>query len=250
MNNIQWNKVTWYSKLIALILFVALPFIGFYYGAQYGKIIGTINQQSPLVAQEGGNTTTVAPNQSAALSSYYTTPSEWQIDANNTSGGFSIAYPIDFSAQDNYPATPSTDWRVNTNNITGVKYFTLSVPKAFEPQTNFADATLTVGASGASAAVTQCLTQDPANGPTAVATSSATINGISFTVFHSSDAGAGNIYETTSYRTVHGGKCYAVEYTVHSGQIANYPTSYNLQPLDEAKIATLMQNIIGTFKFQ
>jgi hypothetical protein len=248
MNNIQWNKVTWYSKSLALIVFVALPFIGFYYGAQYGKIIGTINQQSPLVAQEGGSTTTVASNQSVVLSSYYTTPSEWQIDANNTSGGFSIAYPIDFSTQDNYPATPSTDWRVNANNSIGVKYFTLTVPKAFEPQTNFSDATLTVGASGASAAVTQCMTPSPANGTAAATTSSMTINNVLFTVFHSSDAGAGNLYETTSYRTVHGGKCYAVEYTIHSAQIANYPASYNLQPLDEAKIATLMQNIIGTFK--
>ena len=35
---IEWNKVTWYSKFIALALFVALPFIGFYYGTQYGKI--------------------------------------------------------------------------------------------------------------------------------------------------------------------------------------------------------------------
>ncbi len=34
---IEWNKVTWYSKLLALALFVALPFIGFYYGVQYNK---------------------------------------------------------------------------------------------------------------------------------------------------------------------------------------------------------------------
>jgi hypothetical protein len=35
---IQWNKVTWYSKLIALILFIALPFIGFYLGITYQKM--------------------------------------------------------------------------------------------------------------------------------------------------------------------------------------------------------------------
>ena len=35
--NIEWNKVTWYSKLVALALFVALPFIGFYLGVKYEK---------------------------------------------------------------------------------------------------------------------------------------------------------------------------------------------------------------------
>jgi hypothetical protein len=244
---IKWNEITWYSKIIALILFIALPFIGFYCGAQYGKMIGTTNQRLLLASSEKNNSV-VVQNSGNNLPLYYTTPSEWQLDANNTKGGFSIAYPIDFSVQDNYTATPSTDWRVNAGTISGVKYFTLIVPKAFEPQTNFGDATLTVGLSGSAVAVTQCLAQSAANGP-AVATSSITINGIPFTIFQSSDAGAGNYYETTSYRTVHGGKCYAIEYTVHSAQIANYPTSYDLQPLDETKIATLMQNIIGTFKF-
>ena len=32
---IEWNKVTWYSKVLALALFVALPFIGFYFGVKY-----------------------------------------------------------------------------------------------------------------------------------------------------------------------------------------------------------------------
>ena len=236
--NIQWNKVTWYSKLLALALFVALPFIGFYYGAQYGKTIAVIGQMPP------------APIASSTVTgiSYYKNPAEWQSDANNTAGGFSIAYPIDFDTQDNYSATPSTDWRAGANNVSGIKYFILTVPRAFEPQTNFSDTTLTVGASSAKAAVAQCMVPDQSGGP-ATATSSATINGITFTVFTSSDAGAGNLYQTTSYRTLHAGKCYAVEYTVHSSQIANYPSSYNLQPFDQAKIDSLMQTIIGTFKF-
>ena len=249
MNNIQWNKVTWYSKLIAGIVFVALPFIGFYYGAQYGKVIGTVDEQSSLVAQDGASTTTAASNSGAALSAYYTTPSEWQVDANNTKGGFSIAYPIDFSVQDsNYSAVPlATGWRNNVSEP-GTTYFILAIPRAFEPQTNLGEVTLTVGASSNGTAVTRCLEQINVE-PTA-ATSSEVINGVPFTVFHSSDAGAGNLYETTSYRTVHSGKCYAIEYTIHSNQIANYPVEYNLKQFDEAKIATLMQGIIGTFKFQ
>jgi hypothetical protein len=241
---IQWNKVTWYSKFIALVLFVVLPFIGFYYGVQYGKIITTIGQMPATNA----TSTAIPPATANTAAVYYNDPSEWQTDANNTAGGFSIAYPLDFDAQDNYSAMPSTDWRLGANGAPGIKYFTLTVPRAFEPQTNFIDTTLTVGASGNNAAVAQCLAPDQSGEPTTT-TSTATINGINFTVFKSADAGAGNYYETTSYRTLHAGKCYAVEYTVHSGQILNYPSSYNLQPFNEQQIDSLMQNIVGTFKF-
>ena len=36
----QLNQVTWYSKLLALILFIALPFIGFWLGMEYQKQVG------------------------------------------------------------------------------------------------------------------------------------------------------------------------------------------------------------------
>jgi hypothetical protein len=240
---IQWNTVTWYSKLLALALFVALPFIGFYYGMQYGMIVTASGQpslQNMNIATTSGSADTGT--------TYYNTPAEWQVDANNTAGGFSIAYPIDFDYSDNYLITQSMDWRVNANNIPGIKYFTLTVPRAFEPQTNFSDATLTVGGSKNSSAIAQCMTPDQGAGP-GTTTSIAMIDGVSFTVFKSSSAGAGNFYETTSYRTLHAGECYAIEYTVHSGQIANYPASYGLQPFNESKIDSLMQTIVGTFKF-
>lgn len=241
---IEWNKVTWYSKFIALALFVALPFIGFYYGTQYGKTIAMIGQ-TPIPT--GATSTVSGGNDTNTATAYYNDPAEWQSDANNTAGGFSIAYPLDFDTEDNYSAAPSTDWRLNTN-ASGVKYFTLTVPRAFEPQTNFVDATLTVGASGNNVAVAQCLTPDASGGP-GTATSSVMINGIDFTVFTFDGAGAGNYYQTTSYRTLHAGKCYAVEYTVHSGQIANYPASYDLQPFSEQQIDSVMKEVVGTFKF-
>ena len=238
---IEWTKVTWYSKFLALVLFVALPFIGFYYGVQYGKITAPLSQTP---------TTVITPTSTAQNSAdaYYNNPAEWQTDANNTQGGFSIAYPLDFNTQDNYSAAPSIDWRMGANATQGIKYFTLTVPRAFEPQTNFIDTTLTVGGSQNNSAISQCMTQDQTGGPI-TATSSATVNGIPFTIFKSADVGAGNYYETTSYRTLHAGRCYAIEYTIHSGQIANYPAAYNLQPFDAQKIDSLMQNIIGTFKF-
>lgn len=35
---IEWDNVTWYSKIAALIFFISLPFIAFYLGVQYQKI--------------------------------------------------------------------------------------------------------------------------------------------------------------------------------------------------------------------
>jgi hypothetical protein len=242
---IAWNKVTWYSKSIALVLFVALPFIGFWYGTKYGELIAPLTAPALI---EATTTTTTSVSSGGTGAEYYANTAEWQTDANNTAGGFSIAYPIDFPTTDNYLGAPSTDWRVGANGTPGITYFTLSIPSAFEPQTNFADAKLTVGASANATAVSACLEQD-ANGPPATATSTATINGIQFTVFKSSDAGAGNMYETTSYRTTHAGKCYAVEYTIHSSQIGNYPPQYNLQPFDQTQATDVLDRIVGTFTF-
>ena len=75
------------------------------------------------------------------------------------------------------------------------------------------------------------------------------MHGTSLTVFSINDAGAGNLYDKTSYRAVRGGTCWAIEYTVHSTQIANYPDSYNLQPFDEARVKAVLDRLVGTFAF-
>ena len=246
MNKIEWNKVTPFSKLLALVLFVLLPFAGFFVGIQYGETLGYL-AAAPGTATSPTGTVSSGTSPAGYADEYYSNVAEWQTDQNNA--GFTIAYPIDFNAEDNFTAAASPDWRLDANGASGVKYFTLTIPSSFEPQTNFADATLTVGASKASSAVTDCLSPDESGGP-ATATSSITINGVPFTVFHSAGAGAGNYYETTSYRTLHAGQCYAVEYTIHSSQIANYPASYDLHPFAEAPLTSLLDRIVGTFQFK
>ncbi|HVO28472.1 MAG TPA: hypothetical protein VMT81_00615 [Candidatus Paceibacterota bacterium] len=237
---IQWNKVTWYSKLVALALFVALPFIGFWYGMQYGEIIAPLN--NPIPAPSGPPAVA-----DPASDPYYANVAEWQTDQ-NIQGGWSIAYPIDFPTTDDYSAAPMDNWRVGTPGGPGLQPFSLAIPKMFEPQTNFGGATLTVGMSGNGQAVAQCLVAEPTDGPN-VGTSTVVINGATFTVFHWSDVGAGQMYETTSYRTLHAGQCYAVEYTVHSSQIGNYPPSYDLHQLDSGEVDAVLDRIVGTFKF-
>ncbi len=176
----------------------------------------------------------------------YADTAAWQTYA-NSDVGFSIAYPLDFATDEGEGTT--TDWRVNASTTKGREPFVLSIPKAFEPQTNFADAKLTIGESDDDAAVAYCLVPDPSGAP-AAATTTKTIGATTFTVFTMSDAGAGNRYETTSYRTIRAGACYAIEYTIHSTELANYPASYHLSPFDEAKVKDVLDRIVGTFAFK
>lgn len=236
MRKLQWNKVTPLSKWIALALFVALPFIGFWWGMQYGETAAYLNM--PPAAPGGGGE-----------SAYYRNIAAWQVDIrSDANAGFSIAYPLDFDTNDVYSGAPSYDWRVNSGGNPGNLFFTLTIPRAFEPQTNFADAKLTVGSSHNGSAVADCLKPDASGGP-AVASTTMTIDGTDFTVFQSNGAGAGNYYETTSYRALHGGACWAVEYTVHSSQIANYPASYELKPFNKSKLTDVLDRVVSTFKF-
>lgn len=235
---INWNNVTWYSKGLALVLFIALPFIGFYFGTQYGSLQGYVKGVHAVLPQGSASS-------SVAGTDYYENVAVWAIDHGN---GFSIAYPLDFDVEDNYAEIQSTDWRLDANGVSGIKMLTITIPRAFEPQTNFADATLTVGRSENKNAVAQCLNAGQNGG--VVSTSTESMNGIPFFVSNSASVGAGNYYETTSYRTLHAGQCYAIEYTIHSSQIMNYPESYDLHAFDKAEIQSVLQRIVGTFKFE
>ena len=236
---IQWNKVTWYSKWLALALFVALPFVGFYFGEKYGELNGFYKGYNASVQASQNAVNRTNPD-------YYKNVATWQTDGNHAE--WSIAYPIDFDTNDNYSVAPIDNWRQGIPGGLGLEPFILTIPRAFEPQTNFNEATLSIGTSGDNKAVAQCLVPETTNNQ--ATTSRAMINGTIFTVFHLTDAGAGNIYETTSYRTVHAGQCWAVEYTIHSSEIGNYPQEYQLKPFDEAKLHDVLDRIIGTFQFQ
>jgi len=236
---IQLNKITWYSKWLALALFVAIPFLGFYFGIRLGE---ARQYAADIFIYLKNASSTAAPQGSA----YYENVSEWQTDRNNA--GWSIAYPIDFYTEDFYAAAPADDWRQGMPGGSGLRLFALTIPKAFEPQTNFSDAVFNVGMSGNADAVSRCLVSENASAQTAA--SKTTINGTVFTVFRFTDAGAGNIYETTSYRTIHANQCWAVEYTIHSAEIGNYPPEYGLKPFDETKLHDVLDRIAGTFRFE
>ena len=236
---IEWNKVTWYSKILALALFVALPFAAFWLGVRYGEAKQFTADVS--LNMKFASSTTQAPD------AYYQNISEWQTQYGS---GWSIAYPLAFDASVSYSLVPLDNWRQGSPNGPGQRPFTLTIPRLFEPQTNFDEAAFSVGMSGDPAAVAHCLVQEPSGDRLSTSTTTMVINGAVFTVFHLDDAGAGNYYETTSYRTLHNGQCWAVEYTIHSSQIANFPAEYQLKPFDEAKLHDVLDRIVGTFRFQ
>lgn len=58
----KFREVTWYSKLFALILFVALPFLGFYAGMRYQQAVALTKEvnigTSSATPKGGGNQST------------------------------------------------------------------------------------------------------------------------------------------------------------------------------------------------
>ncbi len=172
---------------------------------------------------------------------------EKSIDVNTTSFTdtsklFSFSFPNQFSLFGE--AGYSQDWAEESTS-SGLQLAEIYIPKTFMPQTNFGDAKFTIGVSGDPDAVSQCLVPEF---PNMEKVSLATINGIQFTKITFSDAGAGNLYDTTSYRVVRGGECYAIEYTIHSGNIENYPVGA-VTAFDESKVQTILESMAQSFKF-
>jgi len=164
----------------------------------------------------------------------------------DSAGTFSFTYPdsVTVSGGD---VGYTQSWMVNATT-SGLVLAKATLSKAFQPNTNFGEATLTVGTSPDPSAVATCLTYNPSGGP-ATAPTKQTINGTQYTVFHSSDAGAGNFYETTSYRTVRNSQCYAVEYTIHSSNIHNYSPDQGISEFDTNAVTSVMEGIVQSFRF-
>ncbi len=157
---------------------------------------------------------------------------------------FSFSYPPTFTAA-LLDQQQITNWRENTDDK-GTLLAVLNIPKTFEPNTNFSDVRFTVGKSTDTNALTNCLTTTNTD---TTQKENVVINGTTFTKFSFSDAGAGNFYETTSYRTIKNNECYAVEYTIHSTNLSNYPPDQGITAFDKTKVQTIAEGIVKSFKF-
>ena len=158
---------------------------------------------------------------------------------------FSFTYPSEFSVSGGGVGY-STGW-MDFATTSGMVLAKLTIPSTFEPNTNFGDATFTIGTSADPAAVKSCTTFSA--GGTKAAESQVIINGTTYTKFLESDAGAGNDYQTTSYRTVRNNQCYAVEYTIHSANIQNYDPSQGITAFDQNKVNSVLESIVQSVRF-
>jgi len=158
---------------------------------------------------------------------------------------FSFSYPNTWSVTGDGGGY-TQDWMVNATT-SGMILAKIVVPASYLPGTNFADATFTVGTSADASAVASCLSYNPSGIAHNAATS--TFNGSTYTVLQSSDAAAGNRYDTTSYRILRSSQCYAIEYTIHYGSIQNYPKGA-VKEFDEAALKTTLDSVTQSFVFK
>jgi membrane-bound inhibitor of C-type lysozyme len=161
-------------------------------------------------------------------------------DAGHT---FTFIYPTAFMLSGGEMGYTQS-WRINATT-SGLVLAVVTVPRTYEPGTNFADAKFTVGVSSDPSAITLCAVA--ANGD--IAQGQTTLNGITFNKFTFGGAGAGNFYDTTSYRTIYDGDCYVVEYTIHSTNIANYPPERGIKEFNKAKVQDALLGIVKSFTF-
>ena len=162
-------------------------------------------------------------------------------DASDT---FSFTYPARFILSPG-EAGQTQSWRSGATS-TGLEIAVVAIPASFQPNTNFGDGKFTFGASTDSAAVSHCLTDANGNG---VESSTVTIKGATFTKLTFSDAGAGNIYQVTSYRTIRNNRCYAAEYIIHSTNLANYPSDQGIVAFDANAVRSVLEGIAQSVTF-
>jgi membrane-bound inhibitor of C-type lysozyme len=163
-------------------------------------------------------------------------------DQGNT---FSFSYPEAFTLAGGGIGY-SENWKVNTDGALGLVLASVKTPEDYQPKTNFGDARFTVGTSSDPKAVKECLMDNSGQG---VVKTKVTLNKIPYTKFVSVDAGAGNRYETNSFRTVQNGQCYAIEYTIHYAVLENFDPKSGTKAFDQKKVHDVLDGIVASLTF-
>lgn len=208
-----------YSKILITIALILLAFITF-------KFIKT----APVDLNQVENVNPSEQNNNLGV--------EDGVFKNNE---FTFKYQKDLIAND-YNETSS--WRTNTS-LPGDFHVGIIIPRSIQPNTNFSDAKFTIGSSDNPTAVSECLIQT--NGEREKGETE--INGTLFKKITLTEGAAGNYYDTTSYRATKDGKCYAVEYTIHSMNLRNYPAEENIQEFNTPFIVEILEDMARSFEF-
>jgi len=170
---------------------------------------------------------------------------DW-LSYNDARYGFTIQYPPNFEF--NLGGLFPSQW-VYFDSFPGEKILSLTISRADYASTTLAQANINIAVSRDSRAVVGCL--KPQSGLNESQKADQVIKGITFKQFTSAGAGAGNYYETISFRTIRDNDlCYALEITIHSTNLANYPPEFGIKEFDRQKVITELMKILQTFKFR
>jgi hypothetical protein len=155
----------------------------------------------------------------------------------NSTYGFTFQYPLNVAFQ--------TPRYANLND----KIAELGIARADYPNTNFGDAAFSVSASYEKTEAA-CLAATPPEGGDGFKTQ-VSVNGTNFYTTKGSGVGAGNIYQTTTYRTFltlsGSATCLELNETIHTSNIENYPTG-TVTAVDTAAVQARLDAILNTFK--
>ena len=216
-------------------------------GVRYTDAADTIefrNEGSNAFLTENGATT--YDNCVAGTTTPPTTASNGMTTFTDQGNTFSFMYPAGITVAGGGVGY-TTDWLVNNQDqTTGLILAKATIAGSTQPKTNFGDATFIVGTSSDPKAVTDCTATPVGNNPQV---SSVTINGVTYQKVIDSDAGAGTLYNTTSYSTVRNNQCYVIEYTIHSSELGNYDPSQGVTAFDPSKITVPFEQMVQSFKF-
>jgi membrane-bound inhibitor of C-type lysozyme len=157
---------------------------------------------------------------------------------------FSLTYPREFilSGQD---IGFTQAWREGSTDLGSVLAL-VTIPRTVALKTNFGGAKLIIGQSSDPEALKHCF-ENPQGYEAKV--EPVKLHGIPFIKFSFSDAGAGNLYETTSYRTKRGNACYVVEYTIRSSNIELYSPDQGIKEFDKVRITKVLDRMVESFRF-
>lgn len=154
----------------------------------------------------------------------------------NATYGFEFDYPL--YMQFVTPTYPSLQDKIVQVQISADQY----------PKTNFGDAAFSVSAQAAKD-LAACLKLTPPENGDGFKTK-ITLDGVDFYMTKSSGAAAGNLYESSVYRTVKApnGACLEITETIHTGNIGNYPVG-SVTEVNKADVQARLDTILNSFKF-